>query len=738
VSFASLARAMRRAAAWCCCAVAFACSQKVGAVSAYWMTSDIDDLVYPNAEEPGKELITTFIGGLEIEPSTQQLKPHTKSSPSRLGSTLVAFNTSDQVTAGLAPLQYLVTSVTFNLKLRGGVNGFLKYDDAPAFNEEIRQDVLNGTSNPQRPLELYGVGFRNGFTGFDFDGTSIPPQFSAAMHPYTADGYSVFPIVADEAHPGAYRDVANSITGGFSATEQSGLTAAFEALPWAVGAVAGLSLGDTIPGNSLVSFQVDLNAPGVRAYVQQSLASGGLGFMASSKHLLTERGGGSKPYPQYYASETIGPEAFYHGTPPSLSIEYTIGPPPTSGDFDLDGDVDGADFLMWQQRLGAAGNPLNAGDLADWRSHFGYPATAAGQSALGAVPEPGALAIAACALVGAGAVRRSRHRLVPFAQKKVPGTFSGVEGIPRCLGRREKVPGTFCGHGFTLVELLVVIAIIGTLIALLLPAVQSAREAARRMGCQNNLKQIGLAVQNYTAAQGHLPPPKAGDTQFNELGSTLVLLLPYLEESSRYAKYDLTLSANDPKNVPITGSSLAVYTCPSMAMMREAPMTACGEVLAPGSYLISTRTRYDSYGALDGAFDNPPADGHYKLSVQHITDGTSNTLLMGETNYSNQAWKWSPVDCAALAGTIKWGEHKWAEGYWALSWGHMAGEAPDAYNNSTKYGTISRRAFRSDHPGGVQFVFLDGSVRLLGDGVDPAIREALVTRAGDEPDHSFE
>jgi prepilin-type N-terminal cleavage/methylation domain-containing protein len=96
-------------------------------------------------------------------------------------------------------------------------------------------------------------------------------------------------------------------------------------------------------------------------------------------------------------------------------------------------------------------------------------------------------------------------------------------------------------QGFTLVELLVVIAIIGVLIALLLPAVQAARECARRMSCQNNLKQIGLATQNYTAAMKHLPPPKLGgpttssngETQF---GSTFVILLPYLEEASRFAR----------------------------------------------------------------------------------------------------------------------------------------------------------------------------------------------------------
>jgi prepilin-type N-terminal cleavage/methylation domain-containing protein/prepilin-type processing-associated H-X9-DG protein len=309
------------------------------------------------------------------------------------------------------------------------------------------------------------------------------------------------------------------------------------------------------------------------------------------------------------------------------------------------------------------------------------------------------------------------------------------------LALRTKRPGRrapACRRaGFTLVELLIVIAIIGVLIALLLPAVQAAREAARRMSCQNNLKQIGVAAQNFHAAQGHLPPPKLGDTTFSESGSTFVALLPYLEEAGRFASFDSTLAVNDPKNLPVTSQPVALYICPSMGLMRQVPDAGCNEVLAPASYMISSRTDYYAFSILDGAFENPSPDGRYHLAMKHITDGASNTLFVGETNYSHQGMTWTT--CPGQNGSTKWGDQTWANGYWALSWGHMGTGFPTLYNNSTEYvKPISARTFRSDHPGGVQFAFLDGSVQMVSDHVDAAVRTAIVTRAGDEPEHAFD
>jgi prepilin-type processing-associated H-X9-DG protein len=283
---------------------------------------------------------------------------------------------------------------------------------------------------------------------------------------------------------------------------------------------------------------------------------------------------------------------------------------------------------------------------------------------------------------------------------------------------------------------LVVIAIVGILVALLLPAVQKARECSRRVSCKNNLKQIGVAVQNYHSAMRHLPPPKIGGGQFNALGGTFVALLPYLEEKARFDQYDVTKTVDDPHNLIISGKPVDIYLCPSMELPRAVPERVAGEKLGPGSYLISTRTDYSNFNDLDGAFDNPRDDGTYTLGMQHITDGTSKTLLVGEINYGMRKMLWT--NAAELNGTSMWGDQTWAHGYWALAWGHMAAKFPAVFNNSNEYAPPhSNRTYRSDHPGGVQFLLVDGSVQFIADDSSSEIRRALVTRAGDEIDHNF-
>lgn len=298
--------------------------------------------------------------------------------------------------------------------------------------------------------------------------------------------------------------------------------------------------------------------------------------------------------------------------------------------------------------------------------------------------------------------------------------------------------------GFTLVELLVVIAIIGILVALLLPAVQVAREAARRCSCRNHLRQLGLATLNYHDTKGHLPPPKAADVAAtSDYGGSLVLLLPFLEEGSLYDLYDFAAPIDDSANAPVTTTVIETYLCPSMRLPTLGSSDG-GQSFGPGSYLISTRTHYDAMYELNGAFDEVVPGKPYQLGLNNIIDGTSKTLFAGEINYAYETIDRLPSLTDQGAGGFAW-----AQGYWLLAWGHMSTPSRDdenffageieafynLYNNNTQSSyddRAGRRTFRSDHPGGVNFVLLDGSTHFLSNDATPEIRRALVTRAGEE------
>lgn len=698
------------------------------------MAPQIDTFMYHNAEGPGERPdIPTFIGGYELNEDKTALLPFGPGSPARVAMNLSAFDTTTvEIPTGLYPSQYRVTSAKVTFKMKSTTGQPLLFRTTPFDHAEMVSDLAAGAVDTARPMELYGVGFREGFVGFNFGSPpDALPRFGEGDWPFSASdgGSPMFPIDVDPLRAGKYRDATNSVPGGFSATEPDGSTEPFNPVPFAIG-TTNLAPGSVIPSNTTFSFDLNLADPGVLCYVQNSLADGGLGVILSTLHSAVQPGTpGSVGYPQWYNKESASSGGAKQ--PATLSLTYEIVDP-LPGDYDCDGDVDGTDLVVWQRDLGDLIHPLGSaadgdksgdigpGDLAAWGSHLGMThATATGSANVGSVPEPASGALAAAALgLGFAATRRC-HRPAAVRAKR----------------RRA---------GFTLVELLVSIAIIGVLVALLLPAVQAARECSRRMGCKNNLKQIGLAVQNYASSQGRLPPPNALDNQVtSEKGGTLVLLLPYLEEANRFARYDLSKNVDDAVNLPITSGPIAPYLCPSMVLQRSVPETACGEELGPGSYVISTRTKYDVDVVmnddldLDGAFSKPPRTGAYQLSWKDILDGTTNTLLIGEINYNNIAQKWS--GCGGMNGTVKWGDQTWARGYWALSWGHMALDDPDYYglfNNSQDFkGSYSLRTYRSDHPGGVQFAMLDGSVQFLRTEADPVVRGALVTRAGGEADH---
>ncbi|MAT69955.1 MAG: prepilin-type cleavage/methylation domain-containing protein [Planctomycetaceae bacterium] len=268
--------------------------------------------------------------------------------------------------------------------------------------------------------------------------------------------------------------------------------------------------------------------------------------------------------------------------------------------------------------------------------------------------------------------------------------------------------------GFTLVELLVVIAIIGVLIALLLPAIQAARGAARRMTCKNNLKQIGLATQMYHDVTGTLPPARVHDSIGADHESALLFLLPYLEQSNHYVAYDPDLGTSDPVNAGVVQTTIPTYLCPSMAVELPAGTTA------PGSYSSSTGSISPWLATKhDGAIVARPT----VVSLRHVTDGTSHTLAFGEQDY--------------FAGTTSEGP-RWPGGYitesFASTWGPFNPQTlPDRATEPGLYGPHVT-AFRSDHPGGVHFVMVDGSVHFVADDIDAETLAALATRAGGEVD----
>lgn len=277
--------------------------------------------------------------------------------------------------------------------------------------------------------------------------------------------------------------------------------------------------------------------------------------------------------------------------------------------------------------------------------------------------------------------------------------------------------------GFTLVELLVVIAIIGILVSLLLPAIQAAREAARRMSCSNNMKQIGLALHTYESSNRKLP---VGSWQSNFI-SPLVAVLPMLEQSNNYQLWNFSLSYTHPFNSNVANQRIATYLCPSMTLPREVPFLPAREVGGPSSYLLSEGT--DDYMATaDGLFGlHWPAFGYRNPNRRFadITDGTSTTFFAGETVYNYRDSLWPASAGAPHAGTVRFGTARWVVGYPRIA----LGTTLFPFNVHT---AAAMGGYASMHPGGGQFLFADGSVRFLSQNVNVVTYRAAATMNGGE------
>ena len=314
--------------------------------------------------------------------------------------------------------------------------------------------------------------------------------------------------------------------------------------------------------------------------------------------------------------------------------------------------------------------------------------------------------------------------------------------------------------GFTLVELLVVIAIIGVLVALLLPAVQAAREAARRTKCTNNLKQLALACHNHHDVHGTLPRNGSAvaltQSHGNGTGccgvggqrwSWIARTLPYVEQKNLFESGNIPNSNlnQNAQTLAVLATDLPVLTCPSdntKPRTRTNSADLGGTLVAVTSYKGVSGANWgaDSFpteNSFNSPYNNPSLDGSFNglekgdgifwradlrkgdMRLAEITDGTSNTFMIGE-------------DVAMLIQWNAWAYPNGAIGTCAIppNVGVSVGDPNVGTGNFGSWPT--RYSFRSRHPSGLHFALADGSVRFVSNNIPLLVYRAMATRAGAE------
>jgi len=270
--------------------------------------------------------------------------------------------------------------------------------------------------------------------------------------------------------------------------------------------------------------------------------------------------------------------------------------------------------------------------------------------------------------------------------------------------------------GFTLVELLVVIAIIGVLVALLLPAVQAAREAARRCSCLNNISQLALAVHNYEFSAEHLPAgtinpegPIRSEPEGQHV-SWLVQILPYLEQNNAYRLFDQSAGAYARVNSDVRALPVDLFVCPSY------PGAAFSEA-ATAARATYAGCHNDQETPID-ADNNGLFYLNSRLRYTDILDGSSQTILIGEYRADEDELGWVSGTRATLRNADRFDENNFLSKY---------RHQPE--KDLPAAGPLTVGGFGSAHPGGVQFAFADGSSKMIYEDVEPAVLHQLGHRA---------